>query len=71
MKMTRKNRSTQEKTCTSATLSTTNPTWTDPGSDPGLRAGRPAVNRVSLCTAQPVTFDKVQAMINYLKKSSP
>jgi hypothetical protein len=27
---------TRRKTCTSATLSTTNPTWTDPGSNPGL-----------------------------------
>jgi hypothetical protein len=25
-----------EKTCPSATLSTTNPTWTDPGIEPGL-----------------------------------
>jgi hypothetical protein len=25
------------KTCPTATLSTTNPTWTDPGSNPGLR----------------------------------
>jgi hypothetical protein len=25
------------KTCPSATLSTTNPTWTAPGSNPGLR----------------------------------
>jgi hypothetical protein len=39
----------QEKTkeygkepCPSATLSTTNPTWTDPGSHPGLRDEKPA-----------------------------
>jgi hypothetical protein len=31
MKLTGKNRSTRRKTCPSATLSTTNPTWTDPG----------------------------------------
>jgi hypothetical protein len=37
MKLTRENRSTRRKTCPSATLSTTNPTWTDPGSNPGLR----------------------------------
>jgi hypothetical protein len=35
----------------SATLSTTNPTWTDPGSNPGLRGGRPAANRLSHGTA--------------------
>jgi hypothetical protein len=36
-----------EKTCPSDTLSITNPTWTEPGSNPGLRSGRPAVNRLS------------------------
>jgi hypothetical protein len=39
------------KTCPSATFSTTNPTWTDPGSKPGLRGGRPATNRLSHGTA--------------------
>jgi hypothetical protein len=33
-------------------LSTTNATWTDPGSNPGLRGGRPAANRLSHGTAQ-------------------
>jgi hypothetical protein len=32
MKLTGENRSTRGKTCPSATVSTTNPTWTDPGS---------------------------------------
>ena len=41
-----------EKTCPSATLSTTNPTWTDPGSNPGLRGERPATSRLSHGTAQ-------------------
>ena len=40
-----------EKTCPSTTLSTTNPTWTEPGSNPGLRGGRPATNRLSHGTA--------------------
>jgi hypothetical protein len=31
----------------SATLSTTNPTWPDPGSNPGRRGGKPATNRLS------------------------
>jgi hypothetical protein len=39
MILTRENRSTGGKTCPSTTLSTTNPTWTDPGSNPGLRGG--------------------------------
>jgi hypothetical protein len=37
MKLTGKNQSTRRETCPSATLSTTNPIWTDPGSNPGLR----------------------------------
>jgi hypothetical protein len=46
MKLTGKNRSTRGKT-SSATLSTTDPTWTDPG----LRGERPATNRLSHGTA--------------------
>jgi hypothetical protein len=51
MKLTGENRSTRIKTCPSVTLSTTNPTWTDPGSNPGLRGERPATNRLSHGTA--------------------
>jgi hypothetical protein len=36
-----------EKTCPSATLSTTNPTWLDPGSNPGHRGGKPVTNHLS------------------------
>jgi hypothetical protein len=36
-----------EETCPSATLSTINPTWPDPGSKPGRRDGKPATNRLS------------------------
>jgi hypothetical protein len=35
-----------EKTCLSGTLSTTNPTWLDPGLNPGRRGGKPATNRL-------------------------
>jgi hypothetical protein len=42
-----------KKTCPSATLSTKISTWTDPGSNPGLRGGRPATNRLSHGTANP------------------
>jgi hypothetical protein len=42
---------TRRKPCPSATLSTTNSTWTDPGSNPGLRSERPATNRLSHGTA--------------------
>jgi hypothetical protein len=45
MKLTGENRSTRGgKTCPSATLPTTNLTWTDPGSNPGLCGERPATN---------------------------
>jgi hypothetical protein len=42
---------TRRKTCPSVTLSTKNPTWTDPGSNPGLRSGRPATDHLSHGTA--------------------
>jgi hypothetical protein len=51
MKLTGENRSTRGKTCSRATLSTTNPTLTDPGSNPGLLGERPATNRLSHGTA--------------------
>jgi hypothetical protein len=35
----------------SANLSTTNPTWIDPGANPGLRGERPATNRLKYGTA--------------------
>jgi hypothetical protein len=49
--MTGENRRTQRKTCRSAILSTTNPTWTEPGANPGIRGERPATNRLSHGTA--------------------
>jgi hypothetical protein len=51
MKLTGENRSTGGKTCPSTTLSTTNPTWTDPGSNPGLRGESPVTNTLSHDTA--------------------
>jgi hypothetical protein len=45
------NRRTRRKTCPSATLSTTNPTWIDPGTNPGLRGERLATNDLSHGTA--------------------
>jgi hypothetical protein len=36
-----------EKTCPSSTLSTTNPTWSDPGLNPDGRGGKPATNLLS------------------------
>jgi hypothetical protein len=42
---------TQRKTCPTATLSTTNPTWINPGANPGLHGERPATNNQSHGTA--------------------
>jgi hypothetical protein len=40
-----------EKTCPSAALSTTNPTWPELGSNPGRRGRKPMTNRLSYGTA--------------------
>jgi hypothetical protein len=47
MILTGDNRRTRRKTCPSATLSTTNATWIDPGTNSGLRGERPATNDLS------------------------
>jgi hypothetical protein len=50
------NRRTWRKTCPSATLSTTNPTWIDLGAIPGVRGEGPATNDLSHGTAEiPIT----------------
>jgi hypothetical protein len=60
-----------EKTCPSATLSTTNPTWPDPGLNSGLRGGKPETNRliygaactvVSLFTEESLCQDWVKVL---------
>jgi hypothetical protein len=48
----RENPKNTEETCPSATLSTTNSTWIDPGAKPGLRDERPATEDLSHGTAQ-------------------
>jgi hypothetical protein len=45
-----------EKTCPGATLSTTNPTWPDPASNPGRRGGKPATNRLSYGVAVSIHY---------------
>jgi hypothetical protein len=37
-------------TCPRATVSTTTPTWIEPGANPGLRGEGPAMARPSRCT---------------------
>jgi hypothetical protein len=49
--LTGEHRRTRRKTCPSATLSTTNPTWIDQGVNPGLRCERPTTNDLTHGTA--------------------
>jgi hypothetical protein len=71
MKLTGENRSTRGENLPSANLSTTNPTWTEPGSNPGLRGGRPATNRLSHGTALWIHlvcyFSRVSKLMGYVK----
>jgi hypothetical protein len=50
---------TQRNTCPSATLSTTNPTWTVLGMNLGLCHEKPVTNRVSYGTARLLWFNHV------------
>jgi hypothetical protein len=70
MKLTGENRSTRRETCHSTTLSTTNPTWTDPGSNPGLRCERPATNRLSHGTVCILLCMKLCCLAEILQKIS-
>jgi hypothetical protein len=54
MILTEQNQITRRKTCPSATLSTTNPTWPDMGSNPGVRGKSPATNHLSICLSATV-----------------
>jgi hypothetical protein len=51
-----------EKTCPSATLFTTNPTWPDPSSNPGRRGGKLATHSLSYGTANKVTISEEQCV---------
>jgi hypothetical protein len=57
-----------EKICPSATLSTTNPTWPDPGSNPGRRGGKPATNRLSNGAVQ--NNGLIDRMIGFISNSA-
>jgi hypothetical protein len=51
------NRRTRRKTCPIATLSTTNPTWTDLDANQGLHSERLAINSSTLSTTNPMWTD--------------
>jgi hypothetical protein len=56
-----------EKTCPSATLSTTNNTWPDLDSNPGLRGGKPATNRLNYGTAGMCVCKLWMSMCKYIR----
>jgi hypothetical protein len=56
-----------DKTCHNFTLSTTNPTWTEPSEKPDLRGERQATNRLSHCTEKS-TVTKLIAVIFHSAK---
>jgi hypothetical protein len=60
------NRSTRRKIWPSATLSTTNPTWIDPGANPGLRGERPSTNDLR----HGMAFHKIRSQIRFENPTS-
>jgi hypothetical protein len=58
-----KNRRTRRETCPSVTLSTTNPTWIEPGANPGLRGERSVSNHFSHGTAKEKTIYKKMIIV--------
>jgi hypothetical protein len=51
-----KSKYSEKKTCPNATLSAKNPTWADPGANPGLPGERPTTNLLSHDTAYDITI---------------
>jgi hypothetical protein len=60
MKIGRGNRSTRRKPAPAPLCPTTNPTWPDPGSNPGRRSGKPATNRLSYGAATAARLLNIQ-----------
>jgi hypothetical protein len=67
MILTGENRRTRRKPCNSAILSTTNPPWTDPGANSGLRCETPATNRVTHGTVSISRYLHPFFLLVYLK----
>jgi hypothetical protein len=66
MKLTGEDPNTGRKTYPSATLSTTNPTLTDPRSNPCLRCEGPAANRLSHGMALYQNYTKEKTVYEYV-----
>jgi hypothetical protein len=63
LKIGRGNWSTRKKNCSSATLSTTNPTWLDPGMNSCRHGEMPATNRLNYGAAQEINLTAVCELI--------
>jgi hypothetical protein len=57
-----------EKTCPTATLSTTNPPWPDLGSNPGRRGEKQTTNHLSYGTPSPPHYLKLYITANLMHK---
>jgi hypothetical protein len=57
------------KTCPSATLSTTNPTWLDPGANLDCRSRKPKTNRLSCGAAGQIWFTQFSFSYSLLKSN--
>jgi hypothetical protein len=69
--LTGENRKSRRKTCPSATLSTTNATWIDPGANPGLHGERPATNYLSHGTAQYPSYKQLASPLRRFTAPPP
>jgi hypothetical protein len=69
MRIDRENWSTRKKNRPSATLSTTNPTWTDLSSNPYRRIGKSAANRLSYATAFKGLTKYPESLVDILSSS--
>jgi hypothetical protein len=63
IKIGRENGRTRRKLASRVTYSTTNPTWPDPGANPGRRSGKPATNSLSCDTGFLNVFN---CILNYI-----
>jgi hypothetical protein len=66
MILTGETRRTLRKTCPISTLSTTNHTWTDPVTNPGLCSEKPVTNRLSYGMAWPCLAENILSQVSVL-----
>jgi hypothetical protein len=65
--LTGENRRTRRRTCPSATLCTTNSTWTVLSANPGLRGEKPATNRLSYAITRVCYLNALLCQAHYTR----